>query len=104
MTYSSSFAIALLGKSKGTAKRTPALLTRTAEERQRIITEKVAMILMEEVASGEDTGSKEINVQSTFLQECVDVVCMKVSKNGCQVILTGIMERTLLIFRKELCG
>lgn len=69
------------GKSKGTVKKTPALLTRTSEERQRIITEKVAMVLMEEVASGEDEVSKEIDVKSTFLQECVDEVCVLESES-----------------------
>ncbi|XP_034256910.1 uncharacterized protein LOC117654406 [Thrips palmi] len=61
------------GKSKATALKTPALLTRTPEERQRIITEKVAMVLMEEVASGEEKDLQEVNVKSLFLQECVDV-------------------------------
>lgn len=39
------------------------------------------MVLMEEVASGEDEVSKEIDVKSTFLQECVDEVCVLESES-----------------------
>lgn len=60
------------GKTKASVKKVHPLLTRTAEERQRIITEKVAMLLLEEDASKVNVSVNEVDLQSLYLQKCVD--------------------------------
>ncbi|KAE8752667.1 hypothetical protein FOCC_FOCC000789 [Frankliniella occidentalis] len=60
------------GKANTAAKSKPVLLTRTAEERQQIITEKVAMVLLEETEVNKRESLNAVNLKSTFLQEVYD--------------------------------
>ncbi|KAK3909259.1 Structure-specific endonuclease subunit SLX4 [Frankliniella fusca] len=61
------------GKANTIEKIKPILLTRTAEERQQIITEKIAMVLLEEKKDPIERENLEtVSVKSTFLQEVLN--------------------------------